>query len=184
VPIIEDPHPFALSPGLYIGPIVDPGSKGPPNPFDEPLFPPIVDNGDVQFEFPVPRNAFAKAATGHASSFTAAVKGAYDVAVTMHDAAGHETTKVLRFTVGQRNAAIGVAAATATAVTAVERDPGASGPGTLRLAADRDHPGEAPLPAAPAGKPGLSTQLRAAGRQGHLADRQALLASLHNGPGD
>jgi hypothetical protein len=38
-----------------------------------------------------------------------------------------------------------------------------------------------PADAAPvAGKPGLSAQLRAAGRQGLLHDRQALLKSLHD----
>jgi hypothetical protein len=49
------------------------------------------------------------------------------------------------------------------------------------LAGAMDHP--AVPDAVPAGKLGLSAQLRAAGRQGLLHDRQALLNSLHNGFG-
>ncbi len=99
-------------------------------------------------------------------------------------------------------AATGVPAATgapAATFATTERDPGASGRSPLSLVIDRDRLDDAaPLGAAialggadrpavsdapPVGKTAFSAQLRAAGRQGLLNDRQALLNSLHNGLG-
>jgi len=128
-------------------------------------------------------------------------KGVDDIAPTSHDAQGHQATKV-DFTVGQDQAAPDKATeasettrAPEATVAVTERDPGAAGRSPLRLVVDSDRLGEAgPMaaaiavggadgPAAPAGKLGFSAQLRAAGRQGLLNDRQALLNSLHNGFG-
>jgi hypothetical protein len=139
----------------------------------------------------------------------AGAKGVYDIAVTIRDAQGHQATKVFRFTVGHGQAALdrvpaatGALAATgvpAATFATTERDPGVSGRSPLSLLIDRDRLDDAaPLgaaialggadrlaasDAAPVGKPAFSAQLRAAGRQGLLNDRQALLNSLHNGLG-
>jgi Putative Ig domain len=136
----------------------------------------------------------------------AGAKGVYDIAVTIRDAQGQQATKVFRFTVGQRQASLdgapaapGGIGASAAIFAMSERDSGASGRSPLSLVIDRDRldeaapmgaavaSGEADRPAArdapPVGKTAFSAQLRAAGRQGLLNDRQALLNSLHNGLG-
>ena len=130
-------------------------------------------------------------------------KGVYDIAVTIRDAQGHQATKVFRFTVGRSQAALdrapGVAGPRMASFAAAQRDPATWGNGPLSLLVDSHHLDDAPplgtaidlggadRPAAsdpaPVGKPAFSAQMRAAGRQGLLNDRQALLNSLHNGPG-
>ena len=185
------------------------------------------------FVFQVPRNAFAMTADDRGISFAAALvdgralpswlsfdpktgdfsgnppadaKGVYDIAVTIRDAQSQQATKVFRFTVGQRQAALDEAPAAPGGIEASaaifamsERNSGASSRGPLSLVIDRDRlneaaplsaavaPGDADRPAAPeappVGKAAFSAQLRAAGRQGLLNDRQALLNSLHNGLG-
>ncbi len=136
----------------------------------------------------------------------AGATGVYDVAVTIRDAQGHQATKVFRFTVGRSQAALdrspaatGATEVRAAAFATTQRDPGTSGSSPLSLLMDGDHLDEAPplgiaialdgadrptaSDAAPVGKTAFSAQLRAAGRQGLLNDRQALLDSLHNGLG-
>ena len=145
---------------------------------------------------------------GFSGNPPADAKGVYDIAVTIRDAQGHQATKVFRFTVGPSQAALDRAPAATGAVgvgvwaasfATIQRDPGTSGSGPLGLSIDGDHLDDAPLlgtaidlggadrptasDTAPVGKPAFSAQMRAAGRQGLLNDRQALLNSLHNGLG-
>jgi hypothetical protein len=77
-----------------------------------------------------------------------------------------------------------VAALPEKAVAATDGDTGDASHGPVRLVIDNHHLAGADLPPAdvpPVGKLGLSAQLRAAGRQGLLHDRQALLKSLRDG---
>ena len=108
----------------------------------------------------------------------------------------NDTTKISPVTASERPAAIDATSVTDTADAATAPDPAAP-ERTVQAPAigiDLDRPGDAGLlisamdrpvgpDPAPIGKLGLSAQLRAAGRQGLLQDRQALLNSLHKGFG-
>jgi hypothetical protein len=78
-----------------------------------------------------------------------------------------------------------VAAVPEKAVAAADGDTGDTGHGPVHLVIDNQRLADAGLmpsdAAPPAGKLGLSAQLRAAGRPGLLHDRQALLKSLRDG---